>query len=195
MKKIITVSREFGAGGGEIGKKVAKELGFEYFDKELIVRAAREANVDIERMLALDENVPVLFGFTQSLFDMYNAPLDERLFHAQKNIIKKIAEHGHCVIVGRNANSILSEFDDAVHVFVNADPYWRARRLQQGKLPDKSEQQILNYMKTVDKRRTKYCSYYTNTEFGQSQYYDICLNSSKLGIEQCVQIICGIARS
>src|SRR5574344_1679884 len=104
MKKIITLSREFGSGGGEIGEKVAKRLGFELYDKSIILQAARSAQVDPAEMLKHDERVPQLIGFTQSLFDMYNSPLDERLFQAQTDVIKKIGEHGNCVIVGRNAN-------------------------------------------------------------------------------------------
>ncbi len=194
MKKIITISREFGAGGGEIGQRIAKELNYEYFDKELIWRAARDVNIDIEKMFRLDEKVPLTFGFTQSLFDMYNAPLDERLFNAQKEIIRKIGEHGKCVIVGRNANSILSEFDSSFHVFIHADPYWRAMRLQKEKMPGKTEQQILADIRTVDKRRRKYCAYYTNTEFGVSQYYDLCLCTSSLGVDKCVDLILNVAK-
>ncbi len=194
MKKLITISREFGAGGGEIGIRVAEKLGFEYFDKELIIQAAKKANVGMDEVLNMDEVVPMNFGFTQSLFDMYNAPLNERLFTAQRDVIRKIGEHGKCVIVGRNANSILSEYDDSLHVFIHADLYWRAMRLKQEKMPDKSEQQIIANIRTVDKRRRKYCSYYTNTEFGDSRYYDLCLDSSSLGIDQCVKIICDIAK-
>ena len=194
MKKIITISREFGAGGGEIGRKVSDELGYDYCDKELILRAARDANIDINRMLSIDEKPPLVFGFTQSLFDMYNAPLDERVFNAQKEIIRRLGERGKCVIVGRNANSILQAFDNSLHVFVHADQYWRAARLKKEMMPDKTEKEILDDIKIVDKRRQKYCSHYTNTEFGASKYYDLCLSTSSLGIDKCVQIILDIAR-
>ncbi|MBP5447813.1 MAG: cytidylate kinase-like family protein [Treponema sp.] len=194
MKKIITISREFGAGGGEIGERLARELGWDYCDKELILRAARDANIDVSRTLSLDEKPPALFGFTQSLFDMYSAPFDERVFEAQKQIIRKLGERGKCVIVGRNANSILSEYDNSLHVFIHADQYWRAARLQKEKMPDKSEKEILDDIKIVDKRRQKYCSHYTNTEFGASKYYDLCLSTSSLGIDKCVQIILDIAK-
>lgn len=193
MKKIITISREFGAGGGEIGERLARELGWDYCDKELILRAARDANVDITQTLNLDERPPLIFGFTQSLFDMYSAPLDERVFAAQKEIIRKLGERGKCVIVGRNANSILSEYDNSLHVFIHADKYWRASRLKE-KMPEKSEKEILDDIKIVDKRRQKYCSHYTNTEFGVSKYYDLCLSTSSLGIDKCVQIILDIAK-
>ena len=134
MKKIITISREFGAAGGTIGKTVAERLGYEYFDKELIIQAARDANLDVEKIVKFDEKVPVMFGFTQSLFDLYNSPVEERFYEAQKRIIRKIAEHGKCVIVGRNANSVLAEYDDSFHVFIHANFYWRLNYLKSDKM-------------------------------------------------------------
>ena len=111
-----------------------------------------------------------------------------------KEIIRKLGERGKCVIVGRNANSILKDFDNSLHVFVHADQYWRAARLQKEKMPDKTEKEILDDIKIVDKRRQKYCSHYTNTEFGVSKHYDLCLSTSSLGIDKCVQIILDVAR-
>lgn len=195
MKKIITISREFGAAGGTIGQMVAKRLKFEYVDKELIIQAARDTHIDTSKYLAPDEKVPIIFGFTQSLFDLYNAPIETKIYKAQKEIIRKIGEHGNCVIVGRNANSILREFDDSLHIFIHADFNWRLKRLQKDKMPDLSEQKIANHIKDIDKARRKFCSYYTKEDFGKADNYDISLCSSTLGIEQCVEIICKIAES
>ena len=193
MKRIITISREFGSSGGTIGQEVAKRLGFEYYDKELILRSAREFNLDIASLEKWDEKIPMNFGFAQSLFDFYNKPLNEKLFEAQKKVIREIGEKGNCVIVGRNANAILGEYDHALHIFVHAHPYWRLQHLKT-KMPEESDAKILDRMKQVDKKRKKYCSYYTNTVFGMSEYYDLCLNSSKIGIEACVDIICELAQ-
>lgn len=193
MKKIITISREFGAGGGEIGRSVAKALNYDFYDKEIILKAARESNVDVESMLKWDERVPMNFGFAQSLFDFYNKPLSEKLFDVQQKVIKEIGEKGNCVIVGRNANTILKEFDHGLHVFVHADPYWRMERMKK-KMPDTTEAKISEELRIIDKSRRKFCMYYTNTEFGVADYYDICFNTSKLGIDACVDIICNIAR-
>lgn len=193
MKKIITISREFGAGGGEIGREVAKRLNFDYVNKEIVLKAARSYNVDMDSLLKWDEKVPVNFGFAQSLFDFYNKPLNEKLFEAQKNVIREIGEKGNCVIVGRNANVILKEFDKTLHVFVHADPYWRLKRMKE-KMPDTAEAKVSEEIRTIDRARKKYCTYYTNTEFGAADYYDICLCSSSLGIESCVDIICNLAK-
>ena len=192
MKKIITISREFGAGGSAIGMEVAKRLGFEFYDKAIILRTAKESNIDVESILRWDEKVPKNFGFAQSLFDFYNRPLNEKLFDAQKDVIRRIGEKGKCVIVGRNANTILKEFDNCLHVFVHADPYWGMEHMKE-KMPDATEAKISEQIRVIDKARRKYCAYYTNTEFGVADYYDISLNSSSLGIETCIDTICNIA--
>lgn len=194
MRKIITISREFGAGGSAIGTEVAKRLGYEFYDKAIILRAAKESNIDVESILRWDEKVPANFGFAQSLFDFYNRPLNEKLFEVQKDVIRKIGEKGNCVIVGRNANTILKEFDNSLHVFVHAAPYWRIEHMKE-KMPDITEAKISEEMRAIDKARKKYCAYYTNTEFGGADYYDISLNSSTLGIETCIETICNIAKN
>lgn len=194
MRKIITISREFGAGGSAIGMEVAKRLGYEFYDKAIILRAAQESNMDVESILKWDEKVPINFGFAQSLFDFYNKPLNEKLFEVQKETIRKIGEKGNCVIVGRNANTILKEFDHCLHVFVHADPYWRMEHIKE-KMPEATEAKISEEIRAIDKARKKYCAFYTNTEFGVADYYDISLNTSSLGIETCVNIICDIAGS
>ncbi|MCR5196447.1 MAG: cytidylate kinase-like family protein [Pseudobutyrivibrio sp.] len=194
MKNIITISRQFGAGGSTIGQAVAEQLGFYYCDKDMIVRAALESgNLTPEEIRFYDEKVPKEFGFGQSLFDFYNKPLDERLFNAQREAIKKVAEKGNCVIVGRNANIILKEFDRTLHVFVAANERFRLNRMK-GKMPNLSEEKVLEHLHSVDKARKKYCKYYTNTEFGNAAYYDLAVKSSTLGIEKCVELICNAAK-
>ena len=125
MRKIITISREFGAGGSAIGMEVAKRLGYEFYDKAIILKAAKESNIDVESILRWDEKVPMNFGFAQSLFDIYNKSTSEKLYTAQKDVMRKLAEKGSCIIVGRNANTILKEFDHTLHVFIYGDENWR----------------------------------------------------------------------
>lgn len=193
MKKIITISREFGAGGAQIGQAVADRLGYYYMDKDMIIHAAMEADrLTKEDFCRWDEKVPDL-SFGPGLFDFYSRPLNERLFEAQRKAIIKVAEKGNCVIVGRNANVILGEFDKSLHVFVSASTYWKVNNLK-SKMPDLSEDKILSEMKKIDKARQKYCSYYTNTEFGKAEYYDLCLKSSSQGIDKCIDIICDLAK-
>ncbi len=192
MKKIITISREFGAGGSEIGTRVAERLGYEFYDKAIILKAASEAGLDVASIIRWDEKVPVDFGFAQSLFHFYNRPLNEKLYDAQQSVIRQLGEKGNCVIVGRNANTILKEFDNGLHVFVHANPYWRTMHMSK-KMPDTTMAKLSEEMRHIDKARKKYCSHYTNTEFGVAEYYDLCLSTSSLGVEACVDIICRLA--
>ena len=193
MKKIITISREFGAGGGTIGQMVAKKLNYSYFDKEIIMKAATQANVDLEHFLRYDARVPHNFGFAQSLFDFYNKPLSEKLFQAQKEVIREIGEKGNCVIIGRNANSILKEFDHSLHVFVHAPTYYRLQHMKT-LMPDTPEAKLSDELQAIDRKRRKYCTYYTDTVFGMANFYDVCLDTAKFGIEGCADIICELAQ-
>ena len=188
MKRIITISREFGAAGGTIGYALAQKLGYEYYDKGLILEAARASSIDPESVMRWDERVSVNFGFAQSLFDFYNKPLSEKLYAVQEKVIREIGEKGNCVIVGRNANTILKEYENSLHVFIHANPYWRMEHMK-AKMPDATEAKISEEIHTIDRARKKYCAYYTNTEFGVADSYDICLNSSTLGIDTCVNIL------
>lgn len=193
MKNIITISRQFGSGGGTIGKMVAKRLGYYYCDKDMILRAALESgSLTPQEIHYYDEKVPKEFGFGQSLFDFYNKPLDERLFRAQTEAIKKVAEKGNCVIVGRNANIVLKEFDRTLHVFVSATEHFRIERMK-NEMPGVSEDKVRERIRAVDRTRKKYCKHYTDTEFGNAMYYDLSLKSSTLGIDNCVDIICQAA--
>ena len=161
MKNIITISRQFGAGGSSIGRKVADRLGYYYCDKDMIIRAALESGtLTPQEVHYYDERVPAEFGIGQSLFDFYNRPLDERLFKAQSAAIKKVAEKGNCVIVGRNGNIVLQEYDRTLHVFISATDHFRIRRVQQD-IPDLTDEMALEKIRSVDKTRRKYCKHYT----------------------------------
>ncbi len=191
MKKIVTISREFGAGGGTIGYRLSQETGLEYYDKELILMRAGKGNVDLYSLIKWDESVLINFGFTQSLFDFYSRPLSERIFEAQKETIQEVGEKGNCIIVGRNANMILKEYDKSLHVFIHANIDFRLKRMKK-EMPDLSDAQILDRIRKVDRQRKKYCTYHTQTVFGDSRYYDICLDSSRFGIDRCVEILKGL---
>ncbi|MCR5416948.1 MAG: cytidylate kinase-like family protein [Pseudobutyrivibrio sp.] len=194
MKSIITISRQFGAGGGTIGKAVAERLGYYYCNKDMIIRAAIESgNLSPDEIRYFDERVPREFGLGQSLFDFYNKPLDERLYNAQKEAIRKVAERGNCVIVGRNSNIILKEFDKSLHVFISGSESFRINRMSE-KMPEFTHEKIKEKMHAVDKARAKYCKHYTGTEFGNAAYYDLSLKSSALGLDNCVDLICAAAK-
>lgn len=194
MRKIITIGREFGAGGGEIGKRLAKELGIPYYDKDIILKTAMvNRRLNPEQVRKWDEKVPSSFGFAQSLFDFYNKPLDEELWRAQKDAIRELANKESCVIVGRNGDYILREFDHCLNVFIHAGFQWRAKRMA-GMMPGTPMDQIIADVKAADKARKKYCAYYTGKTYGDARNFDLTLNTEKLGIERAVQIILDAAK-
>lgn len=193
MRKIITIGREFGAGGGEIGRTVAKKLGLPFYDKDIILKTAiagRQLNP--EQVRKWDERVPSSFGFAQSLFDFYNKPLDEKLWQAQKDAIRELANRESCVIVGRNGDYILREFDHCLSVFVHAGYQWRVRRMA-GMMPGTSLEQVASDVKQADKARKRYCEYYTGKVYGDSRNFGLTLNTEKLGIERAVQLVMAAA--
>lgn len=193
MKKIITISREFGAGGGEICKKVSEKLNWDYYDKAIILNTAKESGIDVESILKMEERIPLNFGFGQSLFNFYTKPLNEQLYDAERNIIKKFAEKGNCIILGRNANSILKEFDNTLHVFVTAPKEFRLKRMKP-QMPSESDEELIERINSIDKNRQKYCNYYTGKDFGNASMYDLCLNTAKIDIDTCVEMIVNIAK-
>lgn len=189
MRKIITIGREFGAGGGEIGRTVAKKLGLPFYDKDIILKTAiASRKLNPEQVRKWDERVPSSFGFAQSLFDFYNKPLDEELWRAQKDAIRELANKESCVIVGRNGDYILREFDHCLNVFVHAGYQWRVRRMAE-MMPGTSLEQVASDVKQADKARKRYCEYYTGKVYGDSRNFDLTLNTEKLGIERAVQLV------
>lgn len=192
MKKIITISREYGAGGSTIGEAVAKRLGYEFYDKAVILSAAKKYGIDVPTFQKMEDKVPRRIGLAHSVIDFYNRPLNDALFEAQKKIVREYGDKGGCVIVGRNAGAILKEYDSSLHVFITAQLYWRIQNLKR-EMPEVSETKIADRIKDVDRMRKKYCTYYTNTVFGSAEYYDICLSSSRIGIDKCIDIICDLA--
>lgn len=188
MKRIVTISREYGSGGGTIGHALAGKLGYEYYDRELILKTSRDSYMDVESIMKWDEKVAANFGFAQSLFDFYNKPISEKVYETQQKIIREIGEAGNCVIVGRNANSILKEFSDSLHVFIYAEPEWRIKYMQ-AKTPEVSEAKMGEQIREMDNAIKKYCAYHTNKAFDVADNYDICLNTSALGIQTCVDIL------
>ena len=195
-KKIITISREFGSGGRTIGRKVAEKLGIPFYDKELVDQIAVESGFAPKFIEEHGEHAP-----TKSLFSYAFAPQGipgimnglstaDFLWNIQCSVILQLADQGPCVIVGRNADYILKDREDALHVYTHADMAFRAERIvkKYGE-SDKSPEARLN---EKDKRRRVNYQHYTGRTWGQSQNYDLCLDTGKLGIDLCADIICGI---
>ena len=193
---IITIGRQYGSAGYEIGKKLAEDLGIQLYDKEMLKRAAKESGLCEELFETHDEKPTNSFlyslvmdtyslGYSSSSYaDM---PINHRVFLAQFDTIKKIAGEGPCVMVGRCADYALEDYDNVMNVFIYADLDQRIRRVaREFNLTDAKAKDII--LKN-DKKRASYYNYYTNKEWGNAKGYDLCLNSGKLGIDGTVRVI------
>ena len=188
MKQIITISREFGAGGRSIGKRVAKELGIGFYDRDLILKTAQEAtDLTPDEIRIWEERTHINVGFTQSLFDYYSRPIDEKIWDAQRKAIRNLADKESCVIVGRNADYILKEFDHLFKVFVYADKEWRIEHLKT--FMSESPEEIEKNMNKADKARKNYCAKLTGRVYGDAHNYDLSINTGKVGFDKAVELI------
>ena len=189
MKRIITIGREFGAGGSDLGRRLARELDIAYYDRDIILRTAKaSAHLSPEQVRQWDERVPREFGFTQSLFNFYSRPLSEELWNAQVKAIRELANKESCVIVGRNADYILKEYDHCLRVFVHADRSWRLLRIRK-EMPDVPLSVLESDMDTADRARRAYCEKMTGRTYGDSRNYDLTLCISSLGFEKAYQLL------
>ncbi len=192
-KKIITISREFGSGGRTIGKMVADKLGIPFYDKELVDQVALESGFAPTFVEEHGEHSPgksfLSYAFApQGIPGVMNGLSSaDFLWHIQCNVILQLAEKGPCVIVGRNADYILKDRKDCIHAYIHADIRFRADRIV--RLYGESEKSPEQRLNEKDKRRRVNYQHYTGRTWGQSQNYDISLDTGVLGIDQCVKII------
>ncbi|MBQ7588784.1 MAG: cytidylate kinase-like family protein [Lachnospiraceae bacterium] len=197
MNRIITIGRQFGSGGREIGEKLAKRYNIKFYDKDLLKRAAKESGICSELFENNDEKPTgsflynlvtdtYSFGFSSPYIEM---PLSHKVFLAQFDTIKKIAQEGPCVIVGRCADYALAETGKCLSVFIHAGWEDRIERIKT-KFPDeKDPAKIKDMIIKTDKARANYYNYYSSKKWGRAESYDLCVNSSILGIDGTVDMI------
>ncbi len=194
---VITIGREFESLGIDIGLELAKRLGIKCYNKELLSRAAKESGLCEEIFHAQDEKPTNSFLYSL-VMDTYSAtgytaapfldmPLNHKIFLAQFDTIKKIAEEESCVIVGRCADYALSDFPHTINTFIHADLDFRIKNTM--KEFDVSESKARDMINKKDKQRSSYYNYYSNKKCGHSKTYDMTLNSAKLGVDGCVELI------
>ena len=201
MNTIITIGRQYGSGGHEIGRLVAAELGIPCYDKELILLAANKAGMSPEVFSHVDETATNSFLYAISAGSytagpqyqpLQGLPLNDKLFIAQTDIIRTKAEEGACVFVGRCADFVLKDKEPVLDVFIRADlPYRIARIMEAEKCSEKEAGDIIA---KADKKRAKYYNFYTQKRWGMTDSYDLVLNNAKLGAEAAVRIIADYAR-
>lgn len=194
MKKhIITISREFGSGGRLIGQKLAEELGVPYYDKELLGRIAEESGFSREMMEEAEKKAKnsFLYSLSSAFGTGESGPeslsLNERFFLAQFDTIRKVADEGPCVIVGRCADYILRGIPEATNVFVYAEEQDKIKRaVEEYGVPEKEVKKIMH---DTDKARANYYNYHTGQKWGEPVNYHLCLDSGYISVDNIVKLI------
>ena len=195
--KIYTIGREFGSGGREVGEKLAAKLGIKLYDKELLQQAAKDSGFCEEIFENHDEKPTNSFLYSL-VMDTYSVsgysaapfldmPLNHKVFLAQFETIKKIAEKESCVIVGRCADYALSDNPDCINIFIHADLDVRIKNVSRNlNITENKARDIIN---KTDKQRASYYNYYTSKKWGDSKSYNLSLDAGKLGTDNCVEMI------
>lgn len=189
-KKVILISREFGSGGRNIGKKIAEELNIPFYDKELITLACKESGFDMSLFEQSDKQDKHPISYFLSMYSSTMTPselsLNDQVFLVQAKVIRDLAKDS-CVIIGRCADYILRDREDTLSVFIHADmPDRIARVIDEYKDED---DHIREKISRIDKNRATYYNYYSNRRWGKLSNYDLTLNTSKINEDTCVEII------
>lgn len=189
VKRIITISREFGSGGRFIGEEVAKKLGIKYYDKDIIAQIAEQSGFSPEYITEKAELSPKkgLFAYAFSGRDVTGKSIEDMVYEAQRKVILEIAEKESCVIIGRNADFILKDRDNVLNVFIHGDMPEKVARIC--KLYNVTEEEAEKMMADIDKRRMTNYRFYTDQKWGMAKNYTLSLNSSELGYDLCEKII------
>lgn len=195
-KVIITIARQYGSGGKTIGQMLANDLGIPFYSREILRLASDDSGIREELFNQADEKLRSnpLFGASKKVYigglispESDDFVSSENLFNYQAKVIKELAEKGSCVIVGRCADFVLKDRADVVSVFVHAPAdYCMERAMERN---DMSRKEMEKFIAKTDKYRGDFYHYYTGNVWNDARNYDLCLNSSKLGFEKCVEEI------
>lgn len=196
MSRIITISRQYGSGGREIGAKLAARLGIPFYDNELISRAAKESgfseaafdNAEKKATNSLLYSIAMgMSSYSTRDIGFTHLSLDDQLYLAQSNVIRKVAKEGPCVIVGRCADYILKDYGNVVNIYIWAE--LEARKIRAIEIyhlnPDKAEDEIIK----TDKRRANYYNFHASEKWGRAENYHLSIRSDYIGIDQSVECI------
>lgn len=189
MNNIITISREFGSGGREIGKRLADKLGFSYYDREIITEIAKETGMSEEYIKNISEKgvYPYAFQFAKS-FTAYSSLQSNQtdILVAQQKILKAIAKKENCIIVGRGANVILREYTP-MNLFIYANMESKIKRCRMKKKAEElTDKELKNKIMQVDKNRKNYHKIISNLEWGEKKNYHLCINTSNVEIKEII---------
>lgn len=198
---VITISRQFGSGGHEVGEKLARQLDVPFYDKALIAMAAKQSGLSEEVFASADEKasssllysmVMGSYSFGARVPGINEMPINDKLFLIQSDIIKKAAEEGPCVIIGRCADYILREHGNCMNVFIHASKEERVRRSIAKK--DCEERKAADFVTKKDKQRANYYNFYSNKRWDDLQNYDITIDTSRFTVDEAVELLMDAAK-
>ncbi len=203
QKLIITIARQYGSGGREIGEKLSEALGIPVFDKELITEAANKSELHPDVIHKVDEVAANSLLYTLAMGSNvfgsamsfgYKMPVNDKLFLLQSDVIRDYAAKGSCIIIGRCADYVLRDEPNLLRIFIHGDLDHRKARVAQ-RHPDIKSTQVVDIINKTDKRRASYYNFYTGNKWGKYDNYDLMVNSSTLGIEATVALLAGYAKT
>ncbi|MDF2538375.1 MAG: hypothetical protein K0S76_1396 [Herbinix sp.] len=195
-KYVITIARGYGSGGRTIGKLLAEKLGIPYYDRDLLRLASDDSGINENLFAKADEKLKksLLFKIASNVYKGELIPPDsddfvsnDNLFNYQAKIIKELAQTQSCIIIGRCADFVLRDADNVIKVFVHAPLSDCINTLKD--MTGKPEKEIEKQIADIDKHRAEYYKYYTGRSWDDAKNYDLCLNSSQLGFDKCVEIV------
>lgn len=198
---VITIGRQLGSGGREIGQKLSARLGIAFYDKELIRIASQQSGLKEEFFERVDEQkhfslFPGILGLRTALTDDFFSNYylsNESLFRIQSDVMKRLAGEGSCIFVGRCADYVMKEERNCLNLFISADMGDRIKRIATSHKI--SENKAKELIERTDKGRSSYYNYFSGKTWGAAESYHLCINSSLLGIDETVKLICSVAAS
>lgn len=193
MSEIITVAREFGSGGRQFARKLAEELGYDYYDKEILTEIAKHTDLSEEYIKSVVDRkphnlFPISVGHSFSSGMDYQLQQMQSIFSAQFDIINELADKSNCVIVGRCADYILRE-KNPLRLFIYADLDYKVQRCLRNRKEDEPDtaEEFEKLIKKLDKNRAKYYNDYTGQEWGNKRYFDLCINTTNVDMDKLVK--------
>ncbi len=202
MLPVITIARQFGSGGHEVGEKIAQKLNVPFYDKALIAMAAKQSGLSEEVFADADEKATssLLYSMVMGSYGAFGGripglnemPINDKLFIIQSDIIKKAAAEGPCVVIGRCADYILREHPNCLNVFIHADKAARVDRIVRKNLSEPKK--APDFISKKDKQRANYYNFYSNNRWDDLNNYDLTIDTSKFTVDQAVELVLDAAR-
>ena len=191
MNKIVSISRQYGSAGRTIGVHLAGRLGISCYDSSLLDKIAEKTGFDKKYIQESGEYTSSGSWMLSAIAgrDYNGRSIQDEIWNVQREVLNEIAEKESCVIVGRNADYVLEGKADILSVFIHASEEARIDRVVNEYKELSQKEDPRRRIRQMDKRRRAYCQLYTDVQWGDAKFYDVCLDSSKFGIDKCVDIL------